>query len=121
MLNSADTHADNDFVISLVFADKNLIESVNRNESNIDDIFYQNCNVVGQTEVSPQIDSQSEPNRTTFFKQYRERERKYNNLENIISNLISPQKRVVVYQFSKRHSSADTDCNRNTSHMHVIV
>ena len=33
-------------------------------------IFYEECNVVGQTEVSPQIDSQSEPNRTTYFKQY---------------------------------------------------
>ena len=86
-------------------------ETVNTNEINIDDVFYEECNVFGQTEVSPQIDSQSEPNRTTYFKQYHEQQRKVDNQETIISNLTSPQKRVVVNQFSKRHSSTDTDCN----------
>ena len=57
MLNPTDTHADDDFVSSLVFPDRNLIETVNTNESNIDDVFYEECNVVGQTEISPQIDS----------------------------------------------------------------
>ena len=57
MLNPTDTHADDDFVPSLVFPDRNLIETVNTNESNIDDVFYEECNVVGQTEISPQIDS----------------------------------------------------------------
>ena len=61
MLNPTDAHADDDFISSLVFPDRNLMETVNTNESNIDDIFYEECNVVGQTEVSPQIDSQSEP------------------------------------------------------------
>lgn len=87
MLHPTHTHADDDFVPSLVFPDRNLTETVNTNESRIDDIFYEECNVVGQTEVSLQINSQSEPNQTTYFKQYRERQRKVNNLENIISNL----------------------------------
>ena len=112
VLNPTDTHADDDFVPSLVFPNRNLIETVNTNESNIDDIFYEEHNVVGQTEIRPQIDSQSEPNQTIYFKQYCEQQRKVNNLETIISNLTSAQKRVVVDQFSKRHSSADTDCNK---------
>ena len=112
VLNPTDAHADDDFISSLVFPDRNLMETVNTNESNIDDIFYEECNVVGQTEVSPQIDSQSEPKWTTYFKQYCEWQRKVNNLETIISNLTSPQKREAVDQFSKRHSSTDTDYNK---------
>ena len=87
-------------------------ETVNTNEINIEDVFYEECDVFGQTEVSTQIDSQSEPNRTTYFKQYHEQQRKVNNQETIISNLTSPQKRVAVNQLSKRHSSTNTDCNK---------
>lgn len=51
--------------------------------------------------------------RSSYFRQYRERQRKFRNLEAIVSNLTSPQKHKVINTFSKRHGSSGADLTIN--------